>query len=125
MAIEDMMRRYYEIYNSEDAEALAAFYHPGVQLTSAEGVLDGAQAILSTYCSITSRFRDQMQPESITVDGDVAHVVIRDRFTAREDVADFMGMSLAKGDAFELRLQGTYLVEDGKFRSITIEPCSD
>lgn len=120
MDIQTTLRQYYDTYNSEDPEALAAFYHPDVVLTSAQGVLEGVEAILDTYRSIIAVFQDRMEPLSIAVDGDIAEVVINDTFTARQDVDDFMGVPVAKGDTLELRLLGKYHVEGGRFRAITI-----
>lgn len=118
---EDLMRRYYATYNREDPEALSAFYHPDCTLTSAQGVLHGRDAILDTYRHLIGIFEDRMTPLRISVEGDTAEVDIVDRFTAREDVADFMGHSLAAGESFELRLTGRYRSENGQFQDIHIE----
>jgi uncharacterized protein (TIGR02246 family) len=122
---EALMRRYYETYNSEDAEALSAFYHPDCTLTSAQGTLQGRKAILDTYRGLVALFEDHMTPTAIRVDGNEAEVDIVDRFTARADVADFMGQSLAAGESFELRLVGHYRAEQGKLREIHIALASD
>lgn len=115
------MRRYYAAYNSEDPEALAAFYHPDCTLESAQGTLRGRAAILDTYRALVGMFEDRMTPTDITVDGSEARVTIVDRFTARAAVPDFMGQSLAAGESFELQLKGYYRAEDGRFREIRID----
>lgn len=122
---EDLMRRYYATYNRDDPEALAGFYHPECTLTSAQGVMQGRDAILDTYRYLIGTFEDRMTPVGIAIDGDTAEVDIVDRFTARNDVADFMGQSLAAGESFELRLKGRYRAEQGQFREIHIALAQD
>lgn len=118
---EALMRRYYAAYNSEDTEALAAFYHPDCTLRSAQGTLRGREEILDTYRAIVGMFEDRMTPTEIAVDGDSASVAIVDHFTARAAVPDFMGHSLAAGESFKLQLKGHYRAEQGRFREIRIE----
>lgn len=118
---EDLMRRYYQTYNSEDPEALAPFYHPEAELHSAQGVMRGREAILATYRHLVGAFRDRMEPTRIEIKGDTATVDITDRLTAREAVADFMGASLAAGETLTLELRGTYRIENGQFRYILVE----
>lgn len=115
------MEAYYAAYNSEDAARLRPFYHPEVELHSAQGVMRGPEAILQTYGWLTTNFRDQMTPDRIVTSGATAVVHISDRFTARHDVPDFMGASLRRGEELVLRLRGTYELQDGAFRRITIE----
>lgn len=122
MNLKDVLERYYSTYNSEDPEKLAAFYHPEVTLSSAEGTMEGVDAILDTYRYLVANFVDQMTPEAIEVSVDSARVRIRDRFTAKQDVADFLGRSLAAGESFELLLEGRYEFEDGLIRRVSIEP---
>ena len=122
MSHEALMRDYYRTYNSEDPAALRAFYHEDVVLVSAHGEMHGADAILDSYRFLTGQFLDRMTPTHIAVDGDTAVVAITDRFTARVDVADFMGVALKKGESLELSLRGTYTIDGGKFRRIVIEP---
>jgi len=74
------------------------------------------------YRYLTAQFQDRMTPLDIRIEGDRAVVSIRDTFTARQDVADFMGAPLKQGESLELRLRGTYQVADSKFVHITIEP---
>jgi ketosteroid isomerase-like protein len=115
------MESYYETYNSEDPAALRAFYADDVVLVSAQGDLRGADAILDTYRYLTAQFHDRMTPTAIDIDGDRAVVAITDVFTAKKDVADFLGMALQAGESFELRLRGTYTLRDAKFTRIVIE----
>lgn len=122
MSHEALMRDYYRTYNSEDPAALRAFYHEDVVLVSAQGEMHGPDAILDSYRFLTGQFLDRMTPTHIAVDGDTAVVAITDRFTARVDVADFMGVALKKGESLELSLRGTYTIDGGKFRRIVIEP---
>lgn len=117
---EELMRRYYATYNREDPEALAAFYHPECQLHSAQGSMQGRKEILDTYRYLITAFEDRMTPLDIRVQGDTAEVDILARFTAREDVADFMGQSLVAGESFELKLKAHYRAERGRFREIHI-----
>ena len=118
---EQLMRDYYRTYNSEDPAALRAFYADDVVLVSAQGELRGPDAILGTYAFLTGQFFDRMTPTDIAVDGDTAVVAITDCFTAKVDVADFMGVALKKGESLELALRGTYTIADGRFRRIVIE----
>ncbi|MBP9035717.1 MAG: nuclear transport factor 2 family protein [Pseudomonadales bacterium] len=122
MSHEALMRDYYRTYNSEDPAALRAFYHEDVVLVSAQGEMHGPDAILDSYRFLTGQFLDRMTPTHIAVDGDTAVVAITDRFTARVDVADFMGVALKKGESLDLSLRGTYTIDGGKFRRIVIEP---
>jgi ketosteroid isomerase-like protein len=122
MSHEALMRDYYRTYNSEDPAALRAFYHEDVVLVSAQGEMHGPDAILDSYRFLTGQFLDRMTPTHIAVDGDTAVVAITDRFAARVDVADFMGVALKKGESLDLSLRGTYTIDGGKFRRIVIEP---
>ena len=115
------MEAYYAAYNSEDAVRLRAFYHPEVELHSAQGVMKGPEAILQTYGWLTANFRDQMSAERIVTSGATATVWITDRFIAKQDVPDFLGASFRKGEERVLKLKGTYELQDGAFRRITIE----
>ena len=94
MNLKDVLENYYATYNSEDAERLAAFYHPEVTLTSAEGTMEGVEAILDTYRYLVANFVDRMTPEAI---GDYVagpnHVLPtgrRARFASGLSVLDFM-----------------------------------
>ena len=118
---EAFMRAYYAAYNSEDPERLRAFYHPEVELHSASGVMRGPEAILQTYAWITARFEDRMSAESIELRGATAVVQIRDIFRAKEEVPEFLGMHFAPGQELALQLRGTYELQDGALRKITIE----
>jgi hypothetical protein len=115
------MEAYYAAYNSEDPERLRPFYHPAVELHSSQGVMQGPEAILQTYAWLTGNFRDQMTPDRIVASGATAVVHITDRFRAKQDVPDFMGVSLKPGEQLVLKLRGTYTLQDGAFRRITIE----
>ena len=121
---EQHMRDYYATYNTEDAEALAAFYADNVEFTSMAGTTVGPDAILESYRYLTSVFHDKMTPEQIDIDGDTAQVLITDRFEAKTEVPDFFGQSFAPGDTLELKLKGTYTARDGKFTRVVIEPAS-
>lgn len=121
-----LMQDYYKSYNSEDAVALRRFYHDDVVLVSAQGEQNGADAMIATYQYLTDLFYDQMTPTSITLLSDdgagnvTAEIKITDVFTAKKDVDDFMGQKLAVGEKFELQLLGTYNIEAGRFKRITI-----
>jgi hypothetical protein len=117
---ESHMRSYYKTYNSEDPEALAAFYHEDVEVSSATGVLHGIDAVLSTYREIISNFYDKMTPSYIAIKNGQATVNIFDRFTAKCDVDDFMGQSFKTGDSFSLHLTAAYEFLDGKICKIEI-----
>ena len=115
------METYYTTYNSEDPQALRRFYADDVVLTSAQGELRGAEAILDTYRYLTAHCHDRMTPLDIRVDGARAVVTISDIFTAKRDLEDFMGQNLKQGESFELRLRGTYTASDGRFTHIVID----
>lgn len=115
------IENYYTAYNSEDPTALRAFYADDVVLVSAQGELRGADAILDTYRFLTGQFYDRMTPTRIDIDGNRAVVDIVDVFTAKRDVADFMGRALRQGEVLELKLRGTYTAENGRFQRIVIE----
>ena len=111
---------YYRTYNSENPQALEALYADDVVFTSAQGTSHGRDAILQTYRYLIATFEDRMTPESILIDGNHAAVEITDVFTAREDVPDFMGASLKKGETLTLKLCGVYTVKDGRIIHATI-----
>jgi ketosteroid isomerase-like protein len=118
---ESFFRGYYEAYNSADEAKLAPFLADDVLLISAQGEQHGRDAYLATYRQIISAFSDQMTPEEITVEGNMATVKITDRFVAKADVPDFLGQAFAKGQGFTLKLIGNYEVRDGKIARITIQ----
>jgi ketosteroid isomerase-like protein len=117
---EAFMRGYYEAYNSEDPARLGEFLADDVVLVSAKGEQQGKAAYLATYRGIVADFTDRMTPDEIAVGGDSATVKITDRFTARHDVADFLGQSFKKGGGFTLKLSGTYEMKDGKIARINV-----
>ena len=117
---EAFMRGYYDAYNSEDAFRLGAFLADDVLLVSAQGEQRGKDAYLATYRAIIADFSDRMTPDEIVIDGDKATVKITDRFTAKHDVADFLGRSFAKGDGFTLKLVGAYEIRNGKIATINV-----
>ena len=49
-------------------------------------------------------------------------VRIVDKLTARDDVPDFMGQALAKGETITLNLTGRYTIRDGRIVGIRIAP---
>lgn len=112
--------QYYATYNSENPEALAGFYASDVVFTSAQGTSTGKEAILQTYGWLISQFEDRMTPDSILIDGNRAAVEITDVFTARQDVADFMGTALKKGEQLTLKLCGIYTVDNQQITHATI-----
>lgn len=118
---EKYMKTYYQVYNSEDPDSLCEFYHPEVELTSAEGVIKGVDALLATYQDLITNFYDRMTPCYLTFGDNFAVVDILDRFTAKRDVDDFMGVAMAAGDSFTLSLRGRYEFLDNKMRNITID----
>jgi ketosteroid isomerase-like protein len=117
---EAFMRGYYEAYNSEDPARLGALLADDVVLISAQGEQHGRDAYLATYRAIIADFTDRMTPDEIAVSGDNAEVKITDRFTARHDVADFLGQSFKAGGGFTLKLEGKYRVRDGKIARIEV-----
>jgi hypothetical protein len=117
----NFIESYYKTYNSENAEALKDFYHRDIELTSSQGVQKGINAIIQTYSYLISIFHDKMTPDKISISDDGIEVIITDIFTAKQDIADFMGMSFTAGDSFTLHLRGVYEVVDDKFKNIRIE----
>jgi hypothetical protein len=117
---EAFMRGYYEAYNSEDPARLGEFLADDVVLVSAQGEQHGKAAYLATYRGIIADFTDRMTPDEVAVSGDSATVKITDRFTARHDVADFLGQSFKKGGGFTLKLSGTYEAKAGKIARIDV-----
>ncbi len=112
---------YYRTYNSEDAEALQAFYADDAVMVSAAGETQGAETILDTYRYLISVFHDQMTPDNIEISGTTAVVDITDRFEAKTAIDDFLGQKFEAGDTMTLKLRGTYLMADNQFQHITIE----
>jgi predicted ester cyclase len=118
---EAFFRGYYDAYNSEQEDRLAAFLDDDVLLVSAQGEQRGKDAYLATYRQIIAGFSDKMTPDEVTLTETGAKVRITDRFVAKTDVPDFLGRSFAKGEGFTLKLVGTYNVADGKIVRIDIE----
>lgn len=121
---EELMRSYYAAYNAIDAEALAALLAPDVMLVSAMGEQRGRDAYLATYAFMTGAFIDRMHPESIDIAGNVATVRIRNELTARQDIPEFMGQPVAKGQQIVLNLVGTYTIANGTITRIEISPAA-
>lgn len=119
-AVKTFMERYYQTYNRADPQALAAFYHPEVRLLSAQGEMLGRESVLSTYSYIIERFEDRMTPLSMTAEGDRVAVEIRDEFTARAEVPDFLGRSFAAGERFTLNLCGIYQLDGEQIGSVVL-----
>lgn len=120
MTIAHTVHAYYAAYNACDEAALACLLHPEVVLRSALGEQHGLEAYLATYRYMIGAFVDRMTPETIRVEGEVAIVAIHDSLTARADIADFMGRSVAEGEEIVLRLEGRYRVVDGLIVAIDI-----
>ena len=118
--VEALMRSYYTAYNAVDAEALRALLAPNVALVSALGTQEGRDAYLATYAFMTGNFIDQMHPQSIKVAGNVATVRIRNDLTARNDIPDFMGQPIARGQQIVLDLVGKYTIAGGRISRIEI-----
>lgn len=114
------MRAYYAAYNAEAPDQLAALVDDEVVLTSSSGELRGIDAYLATYRYMIDNFIDQMEPVDIVADVEGATVQIVDRLTAREDIADFMGRRLTKGQMITLNLTGRYRFKNGKIAAIEI-----
>lgn len=117
-----LMRSYYEAYNSEDETRLAPLLAEDVVLVSAAGEQAGREAYLATYRYMIATFVDRMTPERIVESEAGAIVDIHDRLEAREDVGDFLGMTLRAGETVELALTGRYRIEEGRIRHIEIAP---
>jgi len=122
MSNEQLMRSYYEAYNSEDEMRLAPLLAEDVVLVSAAGEQTGREAYLATYRYMIATFIDRMTPERIVGNAEGAVVDIHDRLVARGDVEDFLGMSLHAGQAVELALTGRYRIADGRIHHIEIAP---
>lgn len=118
----ELMRSYYEAYNSEDETRLAPLLADDVVLVSAAGEQQGKDAYLATYRSMIATFIDRMTPEKIVESTNGATVDIHDRLVARGDVDDFLGMSLRAGEAIDLPLTGCYTIEAGRIHHIAIGP---
>ena len=118
---EKFMRSYYSTYNSEDADALAEFYHADVELVTEEGARHGAENLLATYRGLIAQFHDNMTPLHISIQENTATVEILARFTAKQPVADFFGFAMLPGESIDLRLRGSYEFMDGKFTRVRIE----
>jgi ketosteroid isomerase-like protein len=116
----ESIEAYYAAYNSGDPAALKPFYADDVVLLSAQGEVRGSAALIDTFLFITQQFVDQMTPQSIVIEGSRAVVEIEDVFTAKQDVADFLGRALRKGDSFKLNLCGVYEFSEAKFTRIRI-----
>jgi len=117
-----MLRHYYEQYNSEDPEAMRGLLADNVVLESAAGRIEGVDAYIDMYRYMIGTFVDQMTPDAISVEGDEITAEITDVLTAREDVGDFMGASLRKGERMTLQLTGCYRITDGRIAHIQISP---
>jgi ketosteroid isomerase-like protein len=116
----DFMRSYYETYNSGDLDKLRTFYADDVVLKASGLTRDGPDAIIGGVSGILSQFTDQMTPTRIIADDHDAAVEITDVFTAKVDVADWMGQPLATGESLTITLCGVYHVVDGKIKTIRI-----
>ncbi|HCS28778.1 MAG TPA: nuclear transport factor 2 family protein [Spongiibacteraceae bacterium] len=110
----EFFENYYRCYNSEDPAALARFYADDLVLVSAQGEQQGIAAMIETYRYMIDTFEDRMTPDNILIDGNAAAVEITNVFTARKDVADFMGHTLQQGETLTLKLCAVYRVDGSK-----------
>ena len=104
--------------------ALCAGLVSCVMLVSAMGEQRGRDAYLATYAFMTGAFIDRMHPESIDIADNVATVRIRNELTARQDIPEFMGQPVAKGQQIVLNLVGTYTIVNGTITRIEISPAA-
>lgn len=114
------MQEYYYAYNSGDPEQLRPFYAHDIVFDAGGFTMNGAGEMIATYTGILTQFRDEMTPDTILVDGNRAAVEITDVFTAKVDVADWMGQSLAAGESLTMRLCGIYTVGGGRIQHAAI-----
>lgn len=119
---EAIMRRYYDAYNAEDEDALAALLAPDVVLRSGQGEIAGRDAYLETYRMMIGNFVDKMTPDAIATEGEVTTVRIADRLLARHAVPDFFGRPVQHGEEILLALIGRYTIRDGLIRRIELSP---
>ena len=122
MTNEDLMRAYYAAYNADQDEQIAALLAEDVILASPAGTREGREAYLDTFRWMTEHFADTMIPTDISGDDDGATVAIENNLIAKQDVADFMGRSVAEGERIVLKLTGRYAIEASRITRITIEP---
>jgi hypothetical protein len=115
------MESYCQTYNSENVAQLGTFYHSDLEFISTQGVQRGPDEILKTYHYLTSIFHNKMTPTDIVINGKIAVVTIKDTFTAKTPIDNFMGMAFNVGDVFTLDLTGTYETKAEKFIKITID----
>ncbi len=119
---EDLLRRYYAAYNRGDEAALRACLAPDVAIVPAAGMAEqvGVEPYLAVYRRSRALFEDIMEPREMAQDADGVRVDLVNRLTARADVADFFGLTLARGETLTLRLDARYRVADGRIAAIRI-----
>ena len=118
--LKQLMSDYFSAYNAGDEAGLTALLAPEVTLVSDQGAIFGRAAYLDLYRQMTSLFIDQMTPLDLKEDDDRVRVQIENTLTARNDIADFMGMSLKAGGNIILQLKATYRFKNQQIMSIEI-----
>lgn len=113
-------RDYYTCYNQGNAESLADFYAEDVVLTSPNGVVEGREALLATYGQMQRDFIDLMVIERMMVSGPVVLAEVRNTLTAKHDVPDFFGQSVAADEQVRLDLSAVYEWRDGRIVKVTL-----
>ena len=118
----ELLRRYYAAYNRGDEAGLRACLAEDVAIVPAEGMAQevGIAAYLAAYRRSRALFEDVMEPQAMTGDAGEVRVTLINRLTARENVADFFGMALRKGETLSLLLDARYRLAGGRIVAIRI-----
>jgi hypothetical protein len=122
MAPEDVrvrFRRYIELFNAGNPEALVPFFSPAVELYLPRGPLVGPQAIVDYYRGSFRFLTEWLRIDTLIVDGNGLAAELYTRFTAKRDHPDFKAMPLQAGDVYVVTTFVLYdFDEAGRFSRI-------
>ena len=118
----DLLNGYYAAYNRGDEGVMRALLAPTVTIVPADGAEEkaGVEPYLAAWRRSRALFEDTMEPQAMAQHGDLVTVDLRNRLTARQDVADFFGMAVRRGETLDLRLVARYTIRHGRIAAIRI-----
>ena len=103
MTPEARFRAYLHSFNNGDWAALRGFYAPDVRLVIGNGTeLTGCEAILDFYAGVRRRARRTIEMVQCLASESTLAAEIESEFVALEDMADFIGQPMARGDRYYL-----------------------
>lgn len=122
MRAKEVMERYYRRYDQGDEDALRDLLDDHVSVSRPDGTGSvGIEDYLITYRATAVLFFDEMRPRTIAAIGSEVVVDLVNALTAKQDVENFFGMSVRKGQTLSLELDARYRITDGRITTIKVQ----